>query len=208
MSPKRIEPPDKDENMVAPEFVENVAHYFEQVNRGEFSATSWQVENVSPETQAEWQHTLALLQLPAQAANQAVSKSALDAAWQQFQRRAFNPATASLGAYVTSYEQQSLRESGLPETAIEALKADNTPLADLKRYRLKDYASLARQHKLEEQLFPKFLNWLKGLGKSFSATSGPNMVFARPEQARPQTMDEAAIIEQLQDTGDEGQPKG
>src|SRR5262249_31656384 len=143
--------------------------------------------------------TVALLQMP-QRTSQA--KPSVDTAWQRFRAKAFEGATesVSLGGYVAQNEQDVIQESGLPSTTLEALKADPTPLSELKGYQINDYANLARRYGVEDSLFPRMLKWLKGLGKSLTAPSSGamrGMVFARDEEPRQPGLSETELSEEL-----------
>jgi hypothetical protein len=191
--------PVDDEGEVAPAMREALAQYFEQLNSGEADPTVG-LETTSPEALADWQHTLALLQLPQRLNQQPPS---VDAAWQRFRARVFDQTatqSVNLGSYVAQNEQLVIQESGLPQPTLEALKADPTPLSDLKNYQVKDYAALARRYDVEDSLFPRMLKWLKGLGKNLVApSSGPvrGMVFARDDEPRQPGLKEHELAEEL-----------
>ena len=201
---KKASRPVDDDGEVAPEMREALASYFEKLNGGEIDPAidpAALLATAHPETQAEWQRTMALLKV-SQRQGQAVTS--VNAAWQRFRTRAFENATAeaaSLGGYVAQNEQDAIQESGLPATTHEALKSDPTPLAELKGYRINDYADLARRYGVEDSLFPRMLKWLKGLGKSLTAPSSGGamrgMVFARDEEARQSGLSETELSEEL-----------
>jgi hypothetical protein len=201
---KKASRPVDDDSEVAPEMREALAMYFEKLNGGEVDPAvepAALLANGQPETQTEWQRTMALLQMPQRYSQIGPS---VDTAWQRFRTRAFDGATAaetvSLGGYVAQNEQNVIDESGLPSTTLEALKADPTPLSELKGYRINDYADLARRYGVEDSLFPRMLKWLKGLGKGLTAPSSGSMrgmVFARDEEARQPGLSEAELSEEL-----------
>ncbi len=90
----------------------------------------------------------------------------------------------------------------MPKNTLEAIQADATPLEQLKGYKLNDYAALAKRYGIKDNLFPRMLKWLKGLGKNLalpqSQMGGRGMVFARDEEARRHGVNEAQLAEHLE----------
>ncbi len=82
-------------------------------------------------------------------------------------------AQVRLGAYVTQTltVEQVIENSGLPRETVEALFTDQTPVADLKEFELKDYSALAKNYLIKENHIPNLITWLKGLTKNFSITT-------------------------------------
>ncbi len=201
---------DEDKLEVSPEFQEALALYLERVNSTEVTSEVMAFANKSetglgPQVEA-------LLEIPRRLERQTPD---VNAAWQRFQQRAFSrvavsqEATASLGRYVSEAldqnESSAMVESGLPKAILEAIKTDLTSIEELKGYQLNDYAALARRYGVKDSAFPRMLRWLKGLGKTFAFPSmnpSSGMVFAREEEVRRQGLNEAELVEQLEQPDD------
>lgn len=201
---------DEDSLEVSPEFQEALAVYLERVNSAE--VTSEVMAFASNSETGLGPQVEALLEIPRRLERQTPD---VNAAWQRFQQRAFSHATVSqevsvsLGRYVSQAldqnEASAIVESGLPKATLEAIKADSTSIEELKGYQLNDYAALARRYGVKDSAFPRMLRWLKGLGKSFAFPSmnpSSGMVFAREEEVRRQGLNEAELVEQLEQPDD------
>lgn len=199
---------------VNPQMQEAIAAYFEQQNGGPVADLS---TLLNTEAQVEWQRTVTLLEVPKRVAQSAISTAAMESAWQKFRVQAFDVpplAQVSLGGYVAQAmaqsEQTTLNESGLARPTLEALKADPTPISELKDYELNDYAALARRYGVKDTAFPRMLKWLKSLGKNFAfpslnANPGRGMVFAREDEPRQPGMSEQELAENMKaEAKDEG----
>ncbi len=201
-----------DDNLgVTSEFQEALAVYFEQ-----FNAAGTTGDRVAKSASLEPQ-VAALLALPGRLKPQ---PSDVDSAWMRFKQRSFTAvgetqeASASLGRYISQVldqnEASAIVESGLPKSTLEAIKADQTSMDELRGYQLNDYANLARRYGVKDSAFPRMLRWLKGLGKSFTLpslnTSG-GMVFAREEEVRRQGLNEAELAERLDQPENPSQPE-
>ncbi len=193
---------------VSSELSERLAEYLEGLNTGQT------VPVALMDGDEEWTRLTGLLQTPRRM-TLAAATLPVESAWQSFRMRAFEVKPAlqpevqaqdnSLGSYVAqalaANEQATLNESGLPKNTLEAFQVDATPLAQLKGYKLDDYAALAKRYGIKDNLFPRMLKWLKGLGKNLalpaSQLGGRGMVFARDEEARRQGVHEAQLAEDL-----------
>lgn len=205
---KEVNSTSDDDNLgVTSAFQETLAVYFERLNDAG-SSSDVIAKSTSLEPQVE-----TLLALPGRLKPR---PSDVDSAWMRFKQRSFSAtvetqeaAAASLGRYVSQAlvqnEASAIVESGLSKSTLEAIKADQTSMDELRGYQLNDYADLARRYGVKDSAFPRMLRWLKGLGKSFSMpsfnTSG-GMVFAREEEVRRQGLDEAELAEQLEQPED------
>ncbi len=190
-------------------FTETLAAYFEQRNSG---APPAEVAAAFHEVDDEIRQAIALLQFPERVA---LTQPDIDRAWQNFRVQAFVAASApvtqvapeanSLGGYVNEALQtgQVVKDSGLPRETLEALRADATPLSELKGFELADYAALAKRYGVKDNLFPRMLKWLKGLGKSFTAPSFGSLssrpMYARQEDYKHQ-VDEEFLAGEMQRT--------
>lgn len=205
---KNNKPGDEPEAEVSSRFSEAVAAYFEQRN-GETLSEAFATAD---ETDEELRRAVALLQLTERAGQ---AQPDVNNAWQMFRAKAFVPVAApeagSLGNYVTETldAAEAVKASGLPREALEALRQDRTPLAELKDFELADYAAMAKRYGVKDAVFPRMLKWLKGLGKNFAAPSlgggmSRGMVFAREEEYEHR-VSEAHMAEELQRTAQDEQ---
>ena len=201
-----------DDNLgVTSEFQEALAVYFENLNNADSSS-----DVVAKSTRLDPQ-VEALLGLPGRLKSRS---SDVDGAWMRFKQRSFSPASATqentvnLGLYVSQAldqnEASAISESGLSKSTLEAIKADQTSMEELRGYQLNDYANLARRYGVKDSAFPRMLRWLKGLGKSLTLPSfntSAGMVFAREEEVRRQGLSEAELSEHLEQSEKAEQPE-
>lgn len=185
-----------DNESFSPELTEAIAFYFERLNGSSEPGDPAALLRNQPELLAEWEELLALLRVP-----QKVKQVSAASAWQRFRRRAFDiaPEAQSLGSYVAANESNVLAESGLSKATIEKMKADPTPLNELKNYELKDFVDVARRNGVNDTAFPRMLKWLKGLGKGlFTPMGGSRLQFAREEDYK-HGLSESEAAEKLND---------
>jgi hypothetical protein len=169
-----------------------LAAYLEQLNlnNGAIPDAKMFAAQYAGVNQTELLESLNLLAMPRKPL-----KPDVNSAWLKFSAKNFASAhqTASLGNYVQSAiatNDADLSAAKIPQASLEAMKQDQTPLAALKDYELKDYADLAKRYGVKDALFPRLLKWLKNVGKSmsnpqFGASPRAQFGFARQEDRQP-----------------------